>query len=85
MATLKPRITKSQFAAKFRATFPDWTVEVTPTELMALSNGPITRETVDDVLRRLTSLASGQEVLISAQLRAGRTVVTVDLRSLPQE
>lgn len=83
MATLQPRTTKRQFAEKFRATFPDWTVELGATELMALSPAPLTQEQVEDALRKLTALATGHHVLIAAQRRAGYTVLTVDVRSLP--
>lgn len=82
MATLKPRLTKSQFAEKFRATFPDWTVQVTPAELMALSDAPFNRDQIEEVLRRLTALVQGQEILVTADRRAGKTIVTVDIRNL---
>ena len=83
MATLQPRITKRQFAEKFRAAFPDWAVDLNPTELMAISPMPLTPEQVDEALRKLTILATGHSILIAAQRRAGYTVLTVDVRSLP--
>ena len=83
MATLQPRITKRQFAEKFRAAFPTWTVELNPAELMALSPAPLTQEEAEDALKKLTALAAGQSVLIAAQRRVGHTVFTVDVRALP--
>jgi hypothetical protein len=80
VADMKRKITGTHVADRFRAAFPTWAVELSGTEVFALS--PAQTDITKDLVR-VRALAGELGVLVSAQPRAGRTLIIVDLSGVP--
>lgn len=82
MAQMKRNTSKIQFADKFKAMFPQWSVEVTGNELMALSPTNMDWAALRTSTEKLRDLGKAEGVVICAQPRSGRTLITIDLSGL---
>ena len=83
MANIQRNVSKAKFLEQFRAAFPAWTVEVSGGELIAMAAHKDTWEATQADVSRLLTLVQGMNVLVTTQSRQGRTIITVDVRALP--
>jgi hypothetical protein len=82
MAQMKRNTSKAQFADKFKAMFPQWSVEVTGSELMAISPTNMDWAALRASTEKLRDLGKSEGVVICAQPRSGRSLITIDLSGL---
>jgi hypothetical protein len=62
--------------------FPQWSVEVTGSELMAISPTNMDWAALRASTEKLRDLGKSEGVVICAQPRSGRSLITIDLSGL---
>lgn len=82
MADMRRATTRQQFVDRFAGMFPEWSVNQTATELVAMSPDNMSWEQVDAASRKLKALSQEMRVALVSRSARGRFVVTVDLTGL---
>ena len=83
MANMLRNVTRTKFLEQLRAAFPTWVFDMSSGELNALTDKREDWEATRKDLQKLLVLVRGMNVLVTTQNRAGRTVITIDVRELP--
>ena len=86
MAVVRKTYTQSQVLGTFRGLFPEWSVELSGSELMALSPDKLPGDwtMAGPAIDKLRALSAQLGITVTTQRRAGRLLVTMDLQDLPQ-
>ena len=83
MADMRRPVSREQFVARFRGLFPNWTVEVSRTELVAVwPTAQSSWEQMSADTKKLRELSQQFKVAVVSRMANGQFVVSVDLTGL---
>ena len=86
MAIIRNHQTRQQVLAKFRVLFPTWSVQLSGSELLALSpeHKDMSWTVASPEIAKLRTLSVALGIPVLSQRRSGRILATMDLRDLPE-